>query len=103
MYQLLKGLRVVEGASFIAAPSGALHLLRLGAEVIRFDMIGGGPDFRRWPKAPEGASLYWESLNRGKKSVALDLTKPEGRELAQRLATAPDATGGPSGGIFLTN
>jgi 2-methylfumaryl-CoA isomerase len=99
MYDLLKGLRIVEGASFIAAPSGGLHLLRLGAEVIRFDAIGGGPDFRRWPKSPGGASLYWESLNKGKKSIAINLTQPEGRELAIRLATAP----GPNGGIFLTN
>lgn len=99
MYQLLKGLRIVEGASFIAAPSGGLHLLRLGAEVIRFDMIGGGPDFRRWPRLPNGPSLYWESLNKGKKSVAIDLGRPEGRELAIGIATAP----GPNAGIFLTN
>jgi 2-methylfumaryl-CoA isomerase len=98
-YDLLKGLRVVEGASFIAAPSCGLHLLQMGAEVIRFDPIGGGPDFHRWPKAPGGASLYWEGLNKGKKSVALDLGRPEGRELAQRLAAAP----GDGGGLFLTN
>lgn len=99
MYQLLTGLRIVEGASFIAAPSCGLHLLQLGAEVIRFDMIGGGPDFHRWPRAESGASLYWEGLNKGKKSVALDLSRPEGRELAVALATAP----GENAGIFLTN
>lgn len=99
MYNLLKGLRIVEGASFIAAPSCGLHLLQLGAEVIRFDPIGGGPDYRRWPQSQSGASLYWEGLNKGKKSIALDLTRPEGRELAVRLATAP----GDNGGIFLTN
>ena len=99
MYKLLQGLRVVEGASFIAAPSCGLHLLQMGAEVIRFDNIGGGPDFRRWPLSDSGASLYWEGLNKGKKSVAIDLSKPEGRELAVRLATAP----GESAGIFLTN
>ena len=68
MYDLLKGLRVVEGAAFIAGPSCALHLAQMGAEVIRFDSIGGGPDFNRWPLAPNGASLYWEGLNKGKKS-----------------------------------
>ncbi|MGE0753053.1 MAG: CoA transferase [Variibacter sp.] len=99
MYQLLKGLRIVEGASFIAAPSCALHLLQLGAEVIRFDHIGGGPDFRRWPLSERGASFYWEGLNKGKKSVAIDLSKPEGRELAVRLATAP----GENAGLFVTN
>jgi 2-methylfumaryl-CoA isomerase len=99
MYKLLEGLRIVEGASFIAAPSCALHLLQLGAEVIRFDQIGGGPDFRRWPQSENGASFYWEGLNKGKKSIALDLTRPEGRELALRIATAP----GKDAGIFVTN
>lgn len=99
MYDLLRGLRIVEGASFIAAPSCCLHLLQLGAEVIRFDMIGGGPDFRRWPLSEGGASFYWEGLNKGKKSIALDLSRPEGRELARRIATAP----GENAGIFVTN
>jgi 2-methylfumaryl-CoA isomerase len=67
--------------------------------VIRFDNIGGGPDFRRWPLAPSGASLYWEGLNKAKKSVALDLSRPEGREIARRLATAP----GDDAGLFVTN
>ncbi len=100
MYDLLKGLRVVEGAAFIAGPSCGLHLLQMGAEVIRFDQIGGGPDFHRWPVSPiSGASLYWEGLNKGKKSVALDLGRPEGRELAQRLAVSGDE----NGGLFVTN
>lgn len=99
MYELLKGLRVVEGAAFIAGPSCGLHLAQMGAEVIRFDAIGGGPDYRRWPVAPSGDSLYWEGLNKGKKSVAIDLGRPEGRELAVALATAP----GENAGLFLTN
>lgn len=99
MYDLLHGLRIIEGASFIAAPSCGLHLLQLGAEVIRFDMIGGGPDFHRWPRAKGGASFYWEGLNKGKKSIAIDLSRPEGRELAVALVTAP----GENAGIFLTN
>lgn len=103
MYDLLKGLRVVEGAAFVAAPTCALYLAQMGAEVIRFDNIGGGPDFRRWPLADNGASLYWEGLNKGKKSVALDLTRPEGREIAQRLAAAPNGEGAQDGGLFVTN
>lgn len=99
MYGILKDMRIVEGASFIAAPSCCLHLLQLGAEVIRFDMIGGGPDFGRWPLAPGGASLYWEGLNKGKKSIAIDLSRREGRELAVALATAP----GEQAGMFVTN
>ena len=99
MYDMLKGLRVVEGAAFIAGPSCGLHLAQMGAEVIRFDAIGGGPDYRRWPVAPSGASLYWEGLNKGKKSIAIDLGRPEGRELAVAIATAP----GDNAGLFLTN
>lgn len=99
MHSLLKGMRVVEAGAFIAAPSCGLHLLQMGAEVIRIDTIGGGPDFLRWPRSPEGASFYWEGLNKGKKSIAIDLAKPEGRELAQALITAP----GPGAGLFLTN
>ena len=99
MYDLLKGMRIVEGASFIAAPSCGLHLAQLGAEVIRFDMIGGGPDFHRWPVSPQGDSFYWEGLNKGKKSIAVDLASPEGRELVYALIAAP----GSDRGMFLTN
>lgn len=99
MYELLTDMRVIEGSSFVASPSCGLYLAQLGAEVIRFDMIGGGPDFHRWPRTDQGASLYWEGLNKGKKSIALDLTRPEGRELAQNLVTAR----GERGGIFVTN
>ena len=100
MYDLLKGMRVVEAAAFVAGPSCGLHLAQLGAEVIRIDQIGGGPDFNRWPLDPaHGASLYWEGLNKAKKSVALNLSAPEGRELAARIATSP----GENAGLFVTN
>ena len=99
MYDLLKGLRVVEGSAFVAGPTCGLYLAQLGAEVIRFDNIGGGPDFRRWPLTEAGDSLYWEGLNKSKKSIAIDLGRTEGREIAQRLAAAP----GEEGGVFVTN
>jgi 2-methylfumaryl-CoA isomerase len=99
MYPFLQDLRIVECASFIAAPSCALHLQQLGAQVIRIDPIGGGPDFNRWPVAKDGQSFYWEGLNKGKKSVAIDLARPEGRQLAADLITAP----GPDAGILVTN
>ena len=99
MYDLLKGLRVVEGSAFVAGPTCGLYLAQLGAEVIRFDNIGGGPDFRRWPLSQGGDSFYWEGLNKSKKSIAIDLSRPEGRRLAQELATAP----GDDAGAFVTN
>jgi 2-methylfumaryl-CoA isomerase len=85
MYHLLHGLSVIEASSFVASPSAGLYLAQMGAEVIRVDQIGGGPDFNRWPKTDGGRSLYWENLNRAKKSVALNLGSPEGRELLQEL------------------
>jgi 2-methylfumaryl-CoA isomerase len=99
MYRLLAEMRVIEAAAFVAAPLCGLHLAQFGAEVIRIDTIGGGPDFGRWPKAPNGSSLYWEGLNKGKKSVAIDLSSPRGRELAVGLATAA----GDNAGIVVTN
>lgn len=99
MYPLLSQLKVVEASSFVACPTAGLYLSQMGAEVIRVDQIGGGPDYRRWPLADNGASLYWEGLNKGKKSVAINLGVPEGRELLAALATAP----GEHSGLFLTN
>jgi 2-methylfumaryl-CoA isomerase len=101
VYPLLQRLRLVECASFIAAPSCSLHLLQMGAEVVRIDPIGGGPDFQRWPRAGRGrgASLYWEGLNKGKLSVAVDFGSPEGRELVAHIVCAP----GDDAGLFVTN
>src|SRR5262245_44307544 len=95
----LTGLRVVEGSAFVAGPTAGLVLAQLGAEVIRFDQTGGGLDYRRWPLAPNGQSLFWGGLNKGKRSVELDLSSETGREVATRLIAAP----GDNAGIFVTN
>ena len=99
MSGVLAGMRVVEGSAFVACPSGGMTLAQHGADVIRFDAIGGGIDYRRWPLTPDGQSLYWQGLNKGKRSIQVDLRSPEGRELITALATAP----GPDAGIFTTN
>jgi 2-methylfumaryl-CoA isomerase len=96
---LLDGLRIVEVSAFVAAPISGMTLAQLGAEVIRIDPIGGGADIRRAPLAPDGTSLYWAGLNKGKRSVALDLQSAEGRDLATALATKA----GPGAGILVTN
>ena len=102
-YPFLSGLRVVESSAFIAAPLAGLALAQHGADVIRVDMIGGGIDYGRMPRVPHpqgrGRSFYWTALNKGKRSIAIDLRRPEGRELVQQLATAP----GPDAGVLLTN
>ncbi|BBK32369.1 mesaconyl-CoA C1-C4 CoA transferase [Stella humosa] len=99
MAGILSGMRIVEGSAFVAAPLGGMTLAQLGADVIRFDPIGGGIDYRRWPLADSGDSLYWVGLNKGKRSIAIDVRSPEGRELATALITAD----GPQAGLFLTN
>jgi len=99
MQDILNGVRVVEASAFIAAPMCGMTLAQLGAEVIRFDQIGGGIDYRRWPVTAENHSIYWADLNKGKQSLAVDLRQPEGRELVQRLIAAP----GPNAGILSTN
>jgi 2-methylfumaryl-CoA isomerase len=96
-YKLLNGVRVIESSAFIAAPMGGLTLAQYGADVIRVEMIGGGIDYLRWPVAPSGRSIYWTGLNKGKRSIAIDLRKPQGREIVAALATAPQS------GILLTN
>jgi 2-methylfumaryl-CoA isomerase len=97
--QILSGLRLIEGSAFVAAPLGGMTLAQLGAEVIRFDPIGGGLDAKRWPVTPDGQSLFWAGMNKGKKSIAIDITQPAGQELATALITAP----GEQAGLFLTN
>src|SRR5690348_12097636 len=99
MNRLLEDLRIVEFSAFVAAPLGGMTMAQFGAEVIRIDPIGGAIDHNRWPIADNGASLYWAGLNKAKRSVALALNKPEGRELARAIATAPGA----GAGIVLTN
>ena len=96
-YGFLKGLRVIESSAFVAAPLGGLTLAQHGADVIRIDMIGGGIDYARWPVMPNGRSLYWTGLNKGKRSLAVDLRKPEGRALVADLVTAQES------GVLLTN
>jgi 2-methylfumaryl-CoA isomerase len=81
---VLEGLRVVELSAFVAAPLGGATLASLGAEVVRLDPLGGGVDIGRWP-LHQGRSLYWAGLNRGKRSITLDLRSERGQETAARL------------------
>jgi len=96
---ILAGMRVVEASAFVAAPSGGMTLAQMGAEVIRIDLPGGGLDFRRWPVTDDDQSFFWCGLNKGKRSVCIDFSTPEGGELAAAIITAP----GEDAGMLLTN
>jgi 2-methylfumaryl-CoA isomerase len=91
----LDGLQLIEGSAFVAAPSGGMTLAQLGADVIRFDQIGGGLDAKRWPLTADGESIYWAGLNKGKRSIAVDLRSPRAREILTELIRRA--------GTFLTN
>ncbi|MDP1616728.1 CaiB/BaiF CoA-transferase family protein [Phenylobacterium sp.] len=94
---ILKGLKVVEFATYIAAPGAAGVLGDWGAEVIKIERPGGD-DMRHVfadAKSDLGANPTFEMDNRGKRSVVLDISKPEGRDAVARLAASAD--------VFLTN
>ena len=95
----LAGLRVVESAAFVAVPLAGMTLAQMGADVIRVDRLQGGLDAARWPVTASGASLFWAGMNKGKRSLAVDMARPEGLDLIAALITAP----GPDAGMFLTN
>ena len=99
MNGILKGMRVVEGSAFVAIPLAGMALAQMGADVIRFDRLQGGLDSTRWPLAPNGQSLFWAGLNKGKRSIAVDMTSPRGRDLITGIITAQ----GQDAGLFLTN
>ncbi|MDT5350537.1 MAG: 2-methylfumaryl-CoA isomerase [Mycobacterium sp.] len=92
----LAGISVVEVSSFVAAPLCGMTLSQLGAQVIRIDPIGGASDVQRWPLSETGTSIYWTGLNKGKRSVTINLRSPEGQELVARLILEGD-------GIVVTN
>ena len=91
----LAGVRIVEISSFVAVPLAGMTIAQLGAEVIRVDPIGGAADYHRWPVTDDGVSIYWAGLNKGKRSIAVDMRSPEGQDLVQRLIV--DA------GVLVTN
>jgi len=99
MNGVLTGLSIMEGSAFVAAPTCGMTLAQMGADVIRFDLPGGGIDYRRWPVTESGTSIYWAGLNKGKRSLAVDFRKPEGQEILTALITRP----GDDKGILLTN
>jgi len=89
----LSGLRVVAVEQFGAGPFATLHLADLGADVIRLEDPHTGGDVSRYvgPGQRGTDSLYFESFNRGKRSLVLDLKQPAGQEVLHRLARDADA------------
>jgi len=98
----LEGIRVLECGGYLSAPSAGYMLGDLGAEVIKIeDRVKGDPvrgmssTFGRGMIMPDGTNILFETANRNKKSITLDLKKKKGKELLYRLVAASD--------VFCTN
>jgi CoA:oxalate CoA-transferase len=84
--QPLLGVRVVDLSRVLAGPYCTMVLADLGADVVKVERPEGGDETRSWgPPFAGGEAAYYLSVNRGKRSCALDLSQPEGRELALEL------------------
>ena len=86
----LAGIRVVEIATFIAAPGGAHLLASQGAEVIKVEDLTMGDPLRMFGSSRGGMSGWFANLNAGKRSLAMDIASPEGRELMADLVATAD-------------
>ena len=99
MYDVMEGVRVVEVAEHTFMPAAAMTLADWGADVIKIERTTDGGDPMRTLQIPNlnagGYNPYFEAGNRGKRSLALDLHKPEGREILYRLVREAD--------VFTTN
>jgi len=81
----LNGIRVIELGSFIAAPTAGRLLADFGAEVIKVEKPAAGDQVRGWGLRRGSTSMLWRTLGRNKKSVTIDLYRPEGRSLVKEL------------------
>jgi crotonobetainyl-CoA:carnitine CoA-transferase CaiB-like acyl-CoA transferase len=87
----LAGLRVLDAATFLAAPFAATLLGEFGAEVIKIEQPGLGDPLRRFGTMTEaGHSLNWASESRNKKTITLDLGKPQGAQIMKKLCATAD-------------
>ena len=87
----LNGIKVLDLSRVLAGPWATMTLGDLGADVLKIEQPGTGDDTRTWmPPAVEGLATYYLGANRNKKTVAIDIGKPEGRDLIMELAKKSD-------------
>ena len=86
----LQGLKVIEMGQLIAGPFAAKTLSDFGAEVVKIEPPGSGDPLRQWRLVKDGTSVWWQVQSRNKRSVALDLRKPEGQDIVRKLVAEAD-------------
>jgi len=86
----LTGVRVLDLSRVLAGPYCTMMMADHGAEVIKIEMPGTGDDSRAFPPMAGGESAYFASINRGKKSVTVNLKHDEGKEIVRKLAAISD-------------
>jgi len=89
--RVLDGIRVLDLTRVVAGPFATAALADLGADVIKIERPGSGDDYRYGPSREGQTSLSFQNTNRGKRSITLDLRRPEGREIFLRLSERADA------------
>src|SRR5215471_5329275 len=92
---VLRGVRVLDLTTIVAGPAASMVLADLGADVIKVERPGSGEDGRAMGPHRGEFGAYFTALNRGKRSIGIDITKPRGREAVLRLASTCD--------VFLEN
>jgi crotonobetainyl-CoA:carnitine CoA-transferase CaiB-like acyl-CoA transferase len=89
--RVLEGVHVLDLTRVVAGPFASAVLADLGADVLKVERPGTGDDYRYGPSEKGRTSLSFQNTNRGKRSITLDVRRPEGRALFLRLAERADA------------
>jgi len=95
MAGVLTGIRVLDLSTIVAGPAASMILVDLGADIIKVERTGSGEDGRSMGPHRGSWGAYFTALNRGKRSIALDIRDPSGREAVLRIAATCD--------VFLEN
>src|SRR3954447_13677132 len=86
----LAGFKVLDISNFLAAPMASMYLADFGADVLKVERPGPGDEVRYWGENKDGVGLYYKVINRGKRSITLDLRTPFGVEAVKRLVKDVD-------------
>jgi crotonobetainyl-CoA:carnitine CoA-transferase CaiB-like acyl-CoA transferase len=92
---VLSGIRLLDLSTIVAGPAASMVLADLGADILKVERPGSGEDGRAMGPHRGSFGAYFTTLNRGKRSIGIDITKPDGREAVLRLASTCD--------VFLEN